>query len=337
MVTLPKLKDVGLAERFKTGATPVPLIGILVGELGALLTRESVAAKLLEAVGVKFTVNALDWPAATVNGKFSPLRANPAPVIVACDTFRLALPGLIRVTVWVPVRPIVTLLKLTLVGTTEICGCIPAPESEIVAGELVALLTTDTLPATLPAIVGANPTLSEALCPVARLRGKDKPLTLKPAPVTFTCETVTVLFPEFVRTTVCAPLALPTITFPKLKLLVLVESRYVWVGEGRGAMPVPATETVLIVPAVARNERLPEKLLVESGMKTAWKDAVSPFLKVKGRDGPVKMNSGKLLEVCWIMSLWLPLLVKVITVGELAVLTLTEPKFNDDGLTPIPA
>jgi len=98
-VTFPKLKDVGLAESVRIGATPVPLIGILVGELGALLTRESVAATLLEVVGVKFTVNALDPPAATVSGKFSPLRAKPAPVIVACDTFRLALPGLLRITV----------------------------------------------------------------------------------------------------------------------------------------------------------------------------------------------------------------------------------------------
>jgi hypothetical protein len=36
MVIFPKLNDVGLAERFKTGATPVPLIGILVGELAVL-------------------------------------------------------------------------------------------------------------------------------------------------------------------------------------------------------------------------------------------------------------------------------------------------------------
>ena len=93
------LKEAGLAESVRTGATPVPLRETLVGELGALLTRESVAATLLEVVGVKFTVNALDRPAATVSGKFSPLRAKPAPVIVACDTFRLALPGLLRITV----------------------------------------------------------------------------------------------------------------------------------------------------------------------------------------------------------------------------------------------
>jgi len=166
------------------------------------------------------------------------------------------------------VRPTVTLLKLTLVGTTDICGCIPAPESEIVAGELVALLTTDTLPDTLPATVGANPTLSEALCPAARLTGNGIPLTLKPAPVTLTCEMITVLFPELVRATVCVPLALPTITFPKLKLLALVESRYVWIGAGGGAAPVPETKTVLLAPERVAKERLPEKLLAESGLKT---------------------------------------------------------------------
>ena len=67
--------------------------------LGALLTGESVAATLPVVVGVNFTVNALDWPAATVSGKFNPVRAKPAPVIVACDTLRLALPGLLRITV----------------------------------------------------------------------------------------------------------------------------------------------------------------------------------------------------------------------------------------------
>jgi hypothetical protein len=97
-VIFPKLRDVGLAESVRNGATPVPLIGIPVGEPGALLTSESVAAALPEVVGVKFNVNTLDWPAPTVSGKFSPLRAKPAPLIVACETFRLALPGLLRTT-----------------------------------------------------------------------------------------------------------------------------------------------------------------------------------------------------------------------------------------------
>jgi hypothetical protein len=172
------------------------------------------------------------------------------------------------------------------------------PESEIVAGELLALLTTDTLPSTLPAAVGANPTFRATLCPAARLSGNDKPLTVKPAPVTFTCERLTVLFPEFVRTTVCAPLVLPTITFPKLKLFVLVESRYVTVGDGAAAMPVPESGTVSMPPEVrlSAKERVPEKLFTESGWKTTWKDALWPDAKVTGKTGPAKINSGELLD-----------------------------------------
>ncbi len=188
--------------------------------------------------------------------------------------------------------------KLTPAGTTEICGCTPVPESEIVAGELLALLTTDTLPNTFPAAVGPNPTLSETLCPTARLSGDDKPLTLKPAPVTFTCERLTVPLPEFIRATVCAPLALPTITFPKLKLFVLVKSRYVTVGDGAAAIPVPESGTVSMPLEVrlSAKERVPEKLFTESGWKTTWKDALWPDAKVTGKAGPAKINSGELLD-----------------------------------------
>ncbi len=67
------------------------------------------------------------------------------------------------VSVWEPVAPTVRLPKLTLDGVTEICGCTPVPLKEIVAGELVALLTTLMLPATAPVAAGANFAVSERL------------------------------------------------------------------------------------------------------------------------------------------------------------------------------
>jgi hypothetical protein len=73
--------------------------------------------------------------------------------------------------------------KLTLDGMTEICGCTPMPLKEIVAGELVALLTTVTLPERLPDEVGANATLKDVDWPTARLRGRVIPLVLNPVPV----------------------------------------------------------------------------------------------------------------------------------------------------------
>ena len=99
MVTFPKAKEAGLAESVRTGAKPVPLREMLVSELGALLTSERVAAAVPATVGVNSTVSALDWPGAMVSGKFSPLRAKAAPFSVACETVRLALPGLLKVMV----------------------------------------------------------------------------------------------------------------------------------------------------------------------------------------------------------------------------------------------
>ena len=81
------------------------------------------------------------------------------------------------------VTPRVTLPKLTLAGVTEIIGFTPVPLREMVAGELVALLATLTVPETLPAAAGANATLNEAVCPAGRVRGKLIPDKLKPLPL----------------------------------------------------------------------------------------------------------------------------------------------------------
>jgi hypothetical protein len=98
-----------------------------------------------------------------VSGRVSPLRLNPAPVTVACEIVRLAVPELVKVTLCEAVVPTRTLPKAMLVGVTVRPAWTPVPLSVMVAGELVALLTTETLPVTLPATVGANTTLNVAL------------------------------------------------------------------------------------------------------------------------------------------------------------------------------
>ena len=59
-VTFPKLKEAGLAESCRIGATPVPLSATVSGEPGALLTRERLPVALLATVGVKLNVNVVD-------------------------------------------------------------------------------------------------------------------------------------------------------------------------------------------------------------------------------------------------------------------------------------
>lgn len=88
--------------------------------------------------------------------------------------------------VCVLVTPTATFPKATLEGLTEIIGFTAVPLTGIVAGELVAVLTTLTLPETLPAAVGANLAVSERLWPAARVAAPEKPLTLNPDPVNVT-------------------------------------------------------------------------------------------------------------------------------------------------------
>ena len=98
----------------------------------------------------------------------------------------------------------------------------PLPLRVIWADEFVALLATDRLPVTEPVAVGAKFTLNVVLCPAPKLSGVN-PLVVKPAPVTLSPETFTLVLPVLVNVTVWL-LLLPTFTFPKLKLVGLAAS-----------------------------------------------------------------------------------------------------------------
>jgi hypothetical protein len=131
----------------------------------------------------------------------------------------LAEPVLDKVTVWgLLVLPTVTLPKLTLAGLTPRRRLpTPVPERDTVAGELVALLTTEIVPLAEPAAVGANVIVKVALCPPARVSGTERPLVLKPEPVTVSPETTTLALPVSVSVAVWEAL-LPTLMLPRLTL-----------------------------------------------------------------------------------------------------------------------
>jgi hypothetical protein len=185
-VSLPKLSDVVLGVSCKTGAIPLPLSATMVGEAGALLTSVRLLAELVPDVGVKLTVNVADFPGASVNGMGRPLRPNPVPGPAVCVMFKLAVPGLLSVTVCELVCPTVTFPKLTLPGTTEIAGWTPTPLSAIAGTEFVALLTTEALPVAVPVAVGSKATLKLAACPGDKVTRGAAPLRANPLPVTFT-------------------------------------------------------------------------------------------------------------------------------------------------------
>jgi hypothetical protein len=142
------------------------------------------------------------------------------------------------VSVCVLVTPAATLPKLTVEGITEICGCTPVPLNEIVAGELVAVLTTLMVPTTAPVVAGAKLAVRGRLWPAARVTLPEKPVTLNPPLMEVTCEILTLPVPVFLRVKAWDT-ELPTRVLPKLRLLTLEESKYDWVDVDD--VPVPET------------------------------------------------------------------------------------------------
>ena len=111
-----KLRLGGFADRVNVAAKPEPLKGICEGEFGALLVIVSVPETLPVVVGAKLTVRVVVAPGLMLKGSVRPVTPKPAPVAVAWEMVRVALPVLDRVTVWVLVVPTGTFPKLTLVG-----------------------------------------------------------------------------------------------------------------------------------------------------------------------------------------------------------------------------
>lgn len=76
VVTLPKLKVVGLMPRVNVAAIPVPLSPTEVGEVGALLTIEMLPDTRPADVGRNATVIVACCPAVTLKGRENPLVLN---------------------------------------------------------------------------------------------------------------------------------------------------------------------------------------------------------------------------------------------------------------------
>jgi hypothetical protein len=87
----------------------------------------------------------------------------------------------------------------------------------------VALLTTVTLPARLPAEAGANVTMKEVDWPAARFSGSAIPLVVKPVPVALSCEMETLELPVLEIETLCVALV-PVVKLPKLSDAGVAES-----------------------------------------------------------------------------------------------------------------
>jgi len=205
------------------------------------------------------------------------------------------------------VGPTLTRLGATHVVNAELAGVTPTPLREIVAGEFVALLSTDTLPVTLPAAVGVNTGFSAMDWLGVRTVPEVTPVALNPAPATVTLEIVTFELPLFVSVTL-NELVLPTFTFAKFKLVGFAPSRKV------EATPVPLKEMASGEPiALLAIEMLPDTGPTAVGRKATLIVARCPALTFKGSENPLTAKAEP-DAVTWVMlSVAVPVLVTIKT------------------------
>ena len=97
-------------------AAPDPESEMASGELVALLVTVTLPERFPVVVGANVTLKEVDCPAARVTGCAEPLALNPAPLMLICETDTLELPVFARVTLCVPLAPIVMLPKLSEEG-----------------------------------------------------------------------------------------------------------------------------------------------------------------------------------------------------------------------------
>jgi len=201
-------------------ATPVPVRLICSGEFGALLESEIDPETVVVELGMNTALKLALLPAWIVSGVVSPVVLNPVPATMACEIVKVVFPPFEMLIGCETFVPVTTFPKATLEGLAPICAWMPVPLSAMVAGEFGALLVIETLPEALPAAVGANCTANVVPSPGFSVSGTGRPERVNPVPEALATEMVSATFPEFVSVMFCDVL-LPTLTFPKLTLVVV--------------------------------------------------------------------------------------------------------------------
>jgi hypothetical protein len=265
---------------------PVPVALAVVEPGVALLVNVSVALAEPVVCGLNVTENPRLWPAPIVTGKVKPVMVNAELLELAPVTVTLA-PLAVRLPVPVPVVPSTTLPTAIVAGLAESCpgAAVPVPESGMVRVGLEAFDVTVTLPLSVAAVVGSNPTLNEVLCPAPSVTGVAMPLTLNPVPLAATWEIVTLALPVFVIVSdvLCGVF---TCVLPKLMLVGLEPN----VPTGAG-VPVPESGIESVgLEAFDVTVTLPLSVAAVVGSKLTLNDVLCPAVSVTGVAIPLTLN-----------------------------------------------
>jgi len=169
-----------------------------------------------------------------IGNPLMPLTLKPVPLTLTCETATEADPVFDKVIVCELLLFELTVPKLATEGFAMSWPWTPAPLSVITAGEFGALLKTEMLPVTLPAVVGAKVAAKVKLAP-GLIDCVPKPLKPKPVPEAAALVMFTTAFPELVRVMFCEVL-LPTEIFPNGTFVGLI------VKPGCDCVAVPLSE-----------------------------------------------------------------------------------------------
>lgn len=193
---------------------------IVAGEFVALLATLTLPVALPVAVGANRTVRVAVWLGVRVKPDVTPLALNPAPDTFTPEMVTFEFPLFVSVTVSELLLPTATPPKFKLVGfaPSRKVAVWPVPARLIVSCAGEPFVTSAIDPLAAPVEVGAKTALKVTLPPAAIVVAVERPVTLKPAPVTFICEKVRVALPLFRSVTVWE-LLLPVATLPKLTLV----------------------------------------------------------------------------------------------------------------------
>ena len=194
---------------------------VSVGFVGSLLVIVTLPVLDPAAVGVNVIARVADCPAAIVLGVVIPLIANSVPASVRTEIVRSAEPVFDNARLLVPFCPIETFPKSTE-GFTDNCGVLldavtAEADKSTTTGFATLSPETVSVPVTFPAAVAVTPTLNFADCPAGNANGMASPLTVNWGFDTCAAVMFAVPVPEFNTDTDCV-VALPTVTFPKLRL-----------------------------------------------------------------------------------------------------------------------
>jgi hypothetical protein len=161
----------------------------------------------------------------------------PAPFTAAFEIVTLDPPEFVNVPDKDCVPPTVTVPNARLLGLDVIAPTVAAvPDNGMVRLGLDAFEVMVRLPLADPEAIGANVKVKLVLCPAVKVRGVLIPPSVKPDPLTATCEIVMLDGLEFVTVSesVCV---LPTVTLPKFKLAGFEPTE-------PAAIPLPESEIV---------------------------------------------------------------------------------------------